>query len=125
MFLPQLHSLPTSPPPFSLPKSTPTLTSTAKTRPHLLSASQILAAHLSPTLTSTQSQLNAKLQTTQSQNATLYQTILEQRAEIECLMEGLEGCVRDLEEADGKLAGEVGGLNSVVREVREVEMGGV
>jgi len=107
-----------------LRKSTPTLTTTYQ-RPHLLPPSQILAAHLSPTLASAQSQLNAKLQTTQSQNATLYQTILEQRAEIEHLMEGLEGCVRDLEEADGKLAGEVGGLNSVVREVREVEMGGV
>lgn len=112
-----------SPPVTRIGQSTPT--NTHHKRPHLLPPSAILAAHLSPTLASTQSQLNAKLQTTQSQNATLYQTILAQRAEIERLMEGLEGCVRDLESADGKLGGEAGSVISVVREVREVEMGGV
>jgi kinetochore protein NNF1 len=66
--------------------------------------------------------MNAKLQTTQSQNATLYQTILEQRGEIEALMESLEGSVRDLEQAGGALNGELVGLSGVVR---EVEMGGL
>lgn len=46
---------------------------------------------------------------------------MEQRKEIERLMDGLETTVRDLEGADGRLGGELVGEGSL----REVEMGGV
>jgi kinetochore protein NNF1 len=95
--------------------------STPPTPPHLLAPSQILEAHLAPQLASQQSQLNAKLQTTQSQNAALFRTIQGQKAEIETLLDGLENTVRDLEDANAKLGGEVPGLRSVVRDV-EAEM---
>jgi kinetochore protein NNF1 len=106
--------------PHFYPAMNPVLIPPSKS-PHLLLPTAILAAHLAPQLASTQSQLNAKLQTTQSQNATLYRTILEQRKEIERLMDGLETTVRDLEGADGRLGGELVGEGSL----REVEMGGV
>lgn len=84
-------------------------------RPHLLPASAILTAHLTPALTAHQSQLNARLQTTQSQNALLHDEVRRQREEIESLLERLEGVVGDVRGANEAL-GEV--MEDVVREGR-------
>ncbi|KAK5989990.1 hypothetical protein PT974_08253 [Cladobotryum mycophilum] len=74
------------------------------TPPHLLPAEAILAAHLTPTLTSHQSHLNARLQTAQSHNAILYDEIHRQRAEIDSLMQALESAVGDIRGANAALA---------------------
>lgn len=84
-------------------------------------------AHLAPYLAQAQSTLNAKLQTTQSQNAQLMEQITEQRAEIERLVGGLEGLVKDLDEAkdafgavfqDGELVREVLDIDAELRSVQ-------
>ncbi|PTB66377.1 Nnf1-domain-containing protein, partial [Trichoderma citrinoviride] len=86
------HRRITAPP--DAPKPTP---------PHLLPAREILSAHLAPSLASHQSLLNARLQTAQSHNAILYDQIRAQRAEIEQLLEMLEGTVGDVRSANEAL----------------------
>ncbi len=76
-----------------------------ETRPHTLPPQALYLAHLTPYLIQAQSTLNAKLQTTQSQNALLMERIVEQRADIERLVGGLEGVVKDLEEAKEAVSG--------------------
>ncbi|KAF4999462.1 hypothetical protein FGRMN_2484 [Fusarium graminum] len=73
------------------------------TPPHLLPPSTILAAHLTPSLTSHQSQLNARLQTTQSQNALLHDEVQRQREEIRALLDALEAVVADVQGANDAL----------------------
>ncbi|KAJ4020051.1 hypothetical protein NW752_005154 [Fusarium irregulare] len=73
------------------------------TPPHMLPPSTILAAHLSPTLTAHQSQLNARLQTTQSQNALLHDEVQRQREEIRALLDALEAVVADVQGANDAL----------------------
>ncbi|KAK8034763.1 hypothetical protein PG993_009758 [Apiospora rasikravindrae] len=90
------------------------------TPPHLLPASDILAAHLQPHLVASQSQLNARLQTTQSHNARLWADIQQQRAELSSLTGLLEKLVKDLEEAGGMLD-EAGVQTEIAKETREVE----
>ena len=68
--------------------------------------------------------MNAKTQTTASQNASLVKTLAEQRAEIESLVEVLEGVVRDLEQAGDLLQSEGGRLADGAREA-EVAMADV
>ncbi|KAF4465995.1 Kinetochore-associated NNF1 [Fusarium albosuccineum] len=77
--------------------------STQPTPPHLLPPSSILAAHLTPSLTAHQSQLNARLQTTQSQNALLHDEVRRQREEIKSLLEALEAIVADVQGANDAL----------------------
>ena len=77
-------------------------------------------AHLAPYLAQAQSTLNAKLQTTQSQNAQLLERITDQRAEIERLMGGLVGAVRELEEAK-EAVGTVFEDGELVREVLDID----
>jgi len=89
-------------------------------RPHLLPASAILAAHLQPHLVASQSQLNARLQTTQSHNARLWTEIQQQRAELSSLTGLLEKLVSDLEEAGGMLD-DAGVQTEIAKETREVE----
>lgn len=78
-------------------------TETQPTPPHLLPPSAILAAHMTPSLTAHQSQLNARLQTTQSQNALLHDEVGRQRDEIRSLLEALEGVVADVQGANDAL----------------------
>ncbi|KAH7252470.1 Nnf1-domain-containing protein [Fusarium tricinctum] len=73
------------------------------TPPHLLPPSTILAAHLTPSLTAHQSQLNARLQTTQSQNALLHDEVQRQREEICALLDALEAVVGDVQGANDAL----------------------
>ncbi|KAM0562124.1 hypothetical protein ACHAPJ_002568 [Fusarium lateritium] len=73
------------------------------TPPHLLPPSTILAAHLTPSLTAHQSQLNARLQTTQSQNALLHDEVRRQREEIRTLLDALEAVVADVQGANDAL----------------------
>ncbi len=89
-------------------------------RPHTLPPQALYLAHLAPHLAQAQSTLNAKLQTTQSQNAQLMEKITEQRGEIERLVGGLEGLVRDLEEAKDAV-GAVFEDGELVREVLDID----
>lgn len=87
-------------------------------RPHLLGASAIQAAHLTPHLTSTQSQLNAKLQTIQSQNASLAELLKDQEKEIAMLMASLEGLVKGV---DGAVEGLNNGIDEIATETRIID----
>lgn len=82
----------------------------------MLPPSTILAAHLTPTLTAHQSQLNARLQTTQSQNALLYDEVQRQREEIRALLDALEAVVADVQGANEALRPVV---NDVAVETRQ------
>ncbi|KAM0241243.1 hypothetical protein ACHAPO_002048 [Fusarium lateritium] len=86
------------------------------TPPHMLPPPTILAAHLTPTLTAHQSQLNARLQTTQSQNALLYDEVQRQREEIRALLDTLEAVVADVQGANDALRPVV---NDVAAETRQ------
>ncbi|KAL6866882.1 Nnf1 domain-containing protein [Trichoderma novae-zelandiae] len=101
------HRRITAPP--DAPKPTP---------PHLLPAREILSAHLAPSLASHQSLLNARLQTAQSHNAILYEQIRAQRAEVERLLELLEGTVGDVRSANAALEPVV---KLLAREAREAD----
>lgn len=74
-------------------------------RPHLLPPSALLAAHLGPSLAAAQGRLNAKEQTLESVNAELYEVVKGQWDEIEGLVAGVEGIVKDLEVAGGEMSG--------------------
>jgi kinetochore protein NNF1 len=89
-------------------------------RPHTLPPAPLINAHVSPLYRSQQSQLNAKLQTTQSQNASLMEEIRRQRVEIESLLKGVEGLVRDLEGSGERLGVEMDGLSGRAREAEGV-----
>ncbi|KAM5351308.1 hypothetical protein ACJ41O_004031 [Fusarium nematophilum] len=89
---------------------------TKPTPPHLLPPSTILAAHLSPSLTAHQSQLNARLQTTQSQNALLHDEVRRQREEIRALLDALEAVVADVRGANDALRPVVDELAAETRE---------
>ena len=89
-------------------------------RPHTLPPASLINAHVSPLYRSQQSQLNAKLQTTQSQNASLMEEIRRQRVEIESLLKGVEGLVRDLEGSGERLGSEMDGLSGRAREAEGV-----
>ncbi|KAI9771901.1 MAG: hypothetical protein M1840_001671 [Geoglossum simile] len=88
--------------------------------PHTLPPSALLAAHLQPHLTHTQSHLNAALQTIQSQNAGLALAVQAQRAEIEELLRRVEGVVGDLEGAVGGL-GEGVVVKGLVEDVQRLD----
>ena len=74
-------------------------------RPHLLPPSELLAAHLAPSLTAAQGRLNAKEQTLESVNAELFEVVKAQWDEIEGLVAGVEGMVQDLERAGTEMSG--------------------
>ncbi|KAL5344493.1 hypothetical protein ACLOAV_010474 [Pseudogymnoascus australis] len=73
--------------------------------PHLLPPSALLAAHLGPSLAAAQGRLNAKEQTLESVNAELYEVVKGQWDEIEGLVAGVEGVLKDLEGAGGEMSG--------------------
>ena len=96
-----------------------------KNRPHVLPPSTILTAHLHPSLTSHQSQLNARLQTTQSQNALLYEDVKRQREEIDALLKHLEAAVGDVDGANAALDGLIEELSKEAREAEgDIAMAG-
>ncbi|KAM7193273.1 Nnf1 domain containing protein [Naviculisporaceae sp. PSN 640] len=86
--------------------------------PHTLPAQTILQAHLHPHITSTQSQINAKLQTVQSHNAKLFEEIQAQRAEMERILAAVEEVLADVDGANG-LLDEV--VDDLAKETRAVE----
>jgi len=69
------------------------------TPPHLLPPASLLAAHLGPFLVEQTSAITNSLTAVQADNANVADAITSQRAEIEGLLRGLEGVVRDLEGA--------------------------
>ena len=92
---------------------------TTPPRPHLLPADAVLAAHLHPHLTASQSQLNARLQTTQAHNARLWADVRRQRADLAALAAGLDRLVRDLDDAGAML--DDARVDALARETRDVE----
>jgi kinetochore protein NNF1 len=92
--------------------------------PHILPATDILTAHLSPFLIEQHNTLTAALETVEKSNETLGQTIASQRDEMEKLVRGLEAVVGDLERSAGMLQGEdIQGMGGEVREI-EAELKG-
>lgn len=87
--------------------------------PHMQPAEAVRDAHLNPVLAAQRGQLNARLQTAQSQNAALAEKLVAQRREMEMLLAGLEGVVRDLEEGGELLGNESEALAAGAREVEE------
>lgn len=67
--------------------------------------------------------MNAKLQTTQAQNAKLFERIQTQQKEIQALVAGFQGYIRDLEGAVEKLNGQDGELRKEIREVDQIMSG--
>ena len=89
-------------------------------RPHTLPPESLFLAHLAPHLQQTQKELDARLRDTQAQNEDLVAQILQQRRDIEGLVEGLEAVVRDLEGANGAMGGVLGD-GEMRREVLDLE----
>ncbi|KAF2435412.1 Nnf1-domain-containing protein [Tothia fuscella] len=79
---------------------------TAPVPPHILPASDILNAHLTPFLVEQQTSLSSALTALQSSNTTLIDTVISQRAEMEALVSGLESVVADLERGATMLQGD-------------------
>ena len=65
--------------------------------PHTLTADELYTAHLTPFLSEAAVELESRLQKTQLNNQQMMQTIEAQRAEMEQLVAGLEGVVKDIE----------------------------
>ena len=89
-------------------------------RLHTLLPEQLYLAHLSPYLQQTQKVLEERLRNTRVQNEELVQVTQQQREEIEQLIGGLEGVVRDLEGANEAMDGVLRD-GEMKREVSEVE----
>ncbi|CEJ81935.1 hypothetical protein VHEMI02033 [[Torrubiella] hemipterigena] len=71
--------------------------------PHTLPPQTILAAHLQPAITASQTHLNARLESMQAQNALLADQVKGQRAEIDALLSQAEAAVRDVRGANAAL----------------------
>lgn len=89
-------------------------------RPHTLPPQALYMAHLGPYLAQAQTTLDAKIQTVQENNSALVETVGLQRKEIERLLAGLEDVVKDLENAQGAVAG-VFENGELVREMVDVD----
>jgi kinetochore protein NNF1 len=91
-------------------------------RPHTLSAEELHEAYLTPYLQQATTLLEGRLMDTQQVNRQLLQSIMEQRKEMEDLVQGLEGLVADLEESVEAMGGGMGGGVEGLRvEVWEME----
>lgn len=91
-------------------------------RLHTLSADELYAAHLTPFLQQATETLRARLQSSQQENQRLMERVVAQRAEIERLVGGVEGVVRDLEGSVEVMGGGVGrGVEGLRAEVWEME----
>ena len=79
-----------------------------------------MAAHLGPFLSSQQTALKTTISTLEEQNATLAETVLQQRAEIDTVVRGLEALVGDLEKAAEMVQSEeVRNLTQETKSMRE------
>ena len=94
----------------------------ASNRPHTLSAEELHTAYLTPYLQQATTMLETRLSKTQEDNKALMQRIKDQRAEMESLVQGLEGVVADLEGSVEALTAQKGarGVNVLKAEVREM-----
>jgi kinetochore protein NNF1 len=94
-----------------------------RNRPHTLSAEELHTAYLTPYLQQATTMLDTRLKNTQEDNKALMQRITDQRAEMESLVQGLEGVVADLEGSVEVLTAQKGGrgVNGLRAEVREMD----
>lgn len=94
-------------------------------RPHTLPPQQLYLAHLAPYLTSTQRTIEEQMQQLEEDNLRMVKEVEAQRAEVERLVGGLEGVIRDLEGAN-EVLGDVVADGSLRKEAGDVdvEMGG-
>jgi kinetochore protein NNF1 len=91
-------------------------------RLHTLSAEELYAAHLTPYLQEATQILESRLQSSQQENHNLMEKIMAQRAEIERLVSGVEGVVRDLEGSVEVMGSGTGrGMEGLRAEVWEIE----
>ena len=91
-------------------------------RLHTLSAQELYAAHLTPYLQEATQMLESRLQTSQQDNQALMEKIATQRAEIERLVGGIEGVVKDLEGSVEVMGSGMGrGVDGLRAEVWEME----
>ncbi|EME48578.1 hypothetical protein DOTSEDRAFT_120425 [Dothistroma septosporum NZE10] len=89
--------------------------------PHTLPAKQLYISHLAPTLGRYEQEMKARQEVLAEENHELAARVLQQRRDIQALMEGLEGVVRDLNGSVEALSKEdVEGLREKNREVDEV-----
>ena len=91
-------------------------------RLHTLSAQELYTAHLTPYLQEATQMLESRLQTSQQDNQALMEKIATQRAEIERLVGGIEGVVKDLEGSVEVMSSGMGrGVDGLRAEVWEME----
>ena len=89
------------------------------TRPHTLSGQELYEAHLAPHLQVAGETLRERLSRSQSHNAEMMDKVTAQRMEIEGLVNGLEGIVKDIE---GSVeAARAGGLDGLQNEMWQME----
>lgn len=85
------------------------LTNNCYCRPHTLSADELRTAYLTPYLQQATTLMEERLKSTQEENGALLSRITEQRAEMESLVQGLEGLLADFEGSVSAMEGEIGG----------------
>jgi kinetochore protein NNF1 len=89
---------------------------------HTLSAQELYDAHLTPYLQEATQTLELRLRTSQQDNQALMEKIATQRAEIERLVGGIEGVVKDLEGSVEVMGSGMGrGADDLRAEVWEME----
>jgi len=93
-------------------------------RPHLLPATELYNAHLSPQLVPIQAELEERLRSTRARNEELVALIHRQREEVESLVKGLEAVVSDLEGANEVLGPVVGSVREEMMQMAEEGRGG-
>ena len=69
----------------------------------MLPPASLLNMHFSPCVQDQSNSLESQLRNVQQSNSELINQVLAQREEIEALMAGLEGVIRDVDEAAQKL----------------------
>jgi kinetochore protein NNF1 len=87
--------------------------------PHILPATDILNAHLSPFLLEQHNALTTALNTIEKSNETLVETVTSQRDEMEKLVKSLEAVIGDLERSATMLQGD--DVQALGGEIREIE----
>ena len=87
--------------------------------PHTLPPSALVNAHLASFLSDTTTSITTETARLEAQNAQMMEQIKRQRGEMEGLVSGLEGVVRDLERSAGMV--QDGSVGELVAEVKMVE----
>lgn len=87
---------------------------------HTLPAKQLYISHLAPTLGRYEQEMKARQEALAEENQELVGKVLQQRREIQQLMAGLEGVVRELNGSVEALSGQdLEGMREGMREVDE------